>query len=139
MCTCMLYIFALRIRLSYLPILHSGVYYDSDIDSAVRDIQTMLASKVAHRWYQMGVILGVPVAQLENIRLKNADAGDCERVMFTKFLSADREALRPTWQLLVDAVGHKAGGNNVGLAQTLSNKVAERFPGMLMCHQVRNW
>ena len=107
--------------------------------AAVMDIQTMLDSKVAHRWYQMGVILGVPVDQLENIRLKNDDAGDCERVMFTKFLSADRDSLRPTWQLLVDAVGHKAGGNNLGLAQNLSKKVAERFPGMFMHYWVRNW
>ena len=97
----------------------------------------MLASKVAHRWYQMGVILGVSVAQLEDIRLGNESAGDCERVVFTKFLSADRDTLRPTWQLLVDAVGHKAGGDNLRLAQALSSSVAEKFPGMFVL--LGNW
>ena len=102
----------------------------------------MLASKVAHRWYQMGVILGVPVAQLEDIRLDEDLAGDRESAMFTKFLRSYSDILQPTWQLLVDAVGHKAGGDNLRLAQTLSRIIAEKFPGMFKVMgqaRVRKW
>ena len=116
--------------LSFLPILHSGDCY-GDVN-AVKEIKEMLNSKVTHRWYQIGVILGVPVSKLEEIRLDEELAGDreSESAMFTNFLSSDSNILQPTWQLLVDAVGHKAGGNNQRLAETLSSRVAEKFPGM---------
>lgn len=85
----------------------------------------LLESKVAPRWYQMGTCLGVPVANLEEIRLLQASARESERRMFEALLQSHNKNLPRTWQLLVDSVGHKAGGNNQRLAKLLSKK----FPG----------
>lgn len=85
----------------------------------------MLNSEVAYRWYQMGVILGVSVGKLKEIRLSQPTAQNSEMEMFTEFLRTNKD----TWQLLVDAVGHEAGGNNLKLAQTLSKKIAKKLSG----------
>ena len=98
--------------------------YSGDIQTAVKDIVTMLGGKVAPRWYQMGVSLGTPVADLEEIRLSKNPAKDSERKMFQALLASDNVRLPRTWQLLVDSVGHKAGGNNQRLAKSLSKKLS---------------
>lgn len=89
----------------------------------------MLDSEVAHRWYQIGVILGVSVGKLEAIRSSKQPAQNNEMMMFTEFLKTNKDALSGTWQLLVDAVGHEAGGNDLRLAQTLSKKIAKKLSG----------
>jgi hypothetical protein len=93
-----------------------GDFY-KNIESAVKDIQTMLDSKVAARWYQLGITLGARVSDLEMIRLEKQPALDCERMMLQEWL---RNCDNTTWQRLVDSVGHVAGGNHQRLARTLS-------------------
>ena len=106
----------------------------SDMESAVRDIQGMLDAKVAPRWYQMGVTLGARVADLEAIRLNNTlPAQESESRMLDAWLrNADSE--RTTWQWLVDAVGHSAGGNYQRLAKTLAKKIAAKLAGKLQTY-----
>ena len=89
-----------------------------EIETAVKDIVTILGGKVAPRWYQMGVSLGTPVADLEEIRLSKQPARQSKMMMFQALLKSDNEHLPRTWQLLVDSVGHKAGGNNQRLAKS---------------------
>ena len=104
----------------------------SDMGCAVRDIQDMLDAKVAPRWYQMGVTLGARVADLEAIRFSKLPAQESERKMLDAWLkNADPE--RTTWQWLVDAVGHSAGGNYQRLAKTLAKKIAAKLAGKLIC------
>ena len=103
--------------------------YGQDYDKAVGDIISMLGGKVAPRWYQMGVSIGTPVANLEEIRLSKQPARESERMMFQAWLKSDNERLPRTWQLLVDSVGHKAGGNNQRLAKSLSKKLSGK------CHE----
>ena len=91
-----------------------------EVSSKVRYIQELLAAKVAPRWYQMGVVLGVQVEVLERIRLKNDPAKDSEREMFDAWLNNGSLKLLQTWQLLVDAIGHEAGGNHRKLAKTVA-------------------
>ena len=110
------------------------IYYDTgasagEVSSMVRYIQELLAAKVAPRWYQMGVVLGVQVAELESIRLKNNPAKDSERQMFGAWLENENASLPQTWQVLVDAIGHEAGGNHRKLAKTVSKKVSTQPPG----------
>ena len=107
----------------------TGALYNNDVENAVRDIQGMLEAKVAPRWYQMGVTLGVPVAHLEAVRLnRNLSVQESERGMLDAWLkNADPE--RTTWQWLVDAVGHSAGGNYQRLAKTLAKKIAAKLAG----------
>ena len=96
----------------------TGDAYDN-IESAVRDIQAMLESKVAARWYQMGITLGAQVSDLEMIRLEKFPAIESERMMLQAWLTNSDNT---TWQWLVDSVGHVAGGNHQRLARSLSEK-----------------
>lgn len=95
-----------------------GDAYDN-IESAVGDIQVMLESKVAARWYQMGITLGAQVSDLEMIRLEKFPAIESERMMLQAWLT---NCDNTTWQWLVDSVGHVAGGNHQRLARSLSEK-----------------
>lgn len=82
-------------------------------------IQNLLDHKVASRWYQMGVVLGVPVGELESIRNgQDTNAGMREAAMLQSWLQTS--LLSQTWQVLVDAVGHDAGGNHRGLAKKIA-------------------
>ena len=97
--------------------------------SAVGNIQSMLGAKVAPRWYQMGVTLGTRVADLEAIRAKkDLSAQESERRMLDAWLK-NTENTKTTWQWLVDAVGHRAGGNHPRLAKTLAEKIATKLTG----------
>ena len=96
------------------------------MESAVQDIQSMLGAKVAPRWYQMGVTLGTRVADLEAIRLSKLPAQDSEKMMLDAWL---KNTDMTTWQWLVDAVGHSAGGNYQRLAKTLAKKIAAKLAG----------
>ena len=86
-----------------------------------KDVTTKLGGKVAHRWYQMGVILGSQLSDLEAIRMKNFTPQKSEEEMFKKWLANRGEIA--TWQRLVDAVGHKAGGDHLRLASKLSKNI----------------
>ena len=57
-------------------------------DDSVRKIQKMLSNTVAARWYQMGVVMGVPPSDLEIIR-ESPDyhgAGEREAAMLKAWL-----------------------------------------------------
>ena len=117
----------MRIVISGFMVL-TGNSYNNDVESAVKDIQGMLDAKVASRWYQMGVTVGAPVAYLEAIRLEKLPAQESERRMLDAWLTnADPE--RTTWQWLVDAVGHRAGGNHQKRAGVLAKKIAAKLAG----------
>ena len=101
-----------------------GDSYDS-VERAVRDLQNMLNAKVAHRWYQMGISLGARVSDMEIIRVGKPKAVEGERMMLDAWL---RNCDNTTWQWLVDAVGHVAGGNHQRHAKFLAEKIASRLP-----------
>ena len=68
-------------------------------DDSVSLIQNMLSNYVAARWYQMGVVLGVPPSDLEIIR-ESPDyhgAGEREAGMLKAWL--ERGLLPKTWQV----------------------------------------
>ena len=87
----------------------------------------MLNTKVAARWYQVGVVLGSKVSDLEVIRMRHASAQDSEMKMFEMWLTNCGD--EATWQRLVDAVGHSAGGNNLRLALALSKTIDKKLSG----------
>ena len=70
-------------------------------DESVKLVQKMLNNSVAARWYQMGVVLGVPPSDLEIIR-ENPEyhgAGEREAGMLKAWL--ERGSLPKTWQVLL--------------------------------------
>ena len=68
-------------------------------DESVSLIQQMLSNYVAARWYQMGVVLGVPPSDLEIIRESPEyhGAGQREAGMLKAWL--ERGTLPKTWQV----------------------------------------
>ena len=68
-------------------------------EESVRLIQKMLTNSVAARWYQMGVVLGVPPSDLEIIKESPEfhGAGEREAGMLKAWL--ERGVLPHTWQV----------------------------------------
>ena len=68
-------------------------------EESVRLIQKMLSNSVAARWYQMGVVMGVPPSDLEIIKESPEyhGAGEREAAMLKAWL--ERGILPRTWQV----------------------------------------
>ena len=83
-----------------------------------------MGNGVSARWYQMGIVMGVPVADLEIIRVnRDLSVVDREGAMIATWLQGG--LLSSTWQVLVDAVEHEAGGGNPRLAKHIAAEVAK--------------
>ena len=111
------------------------LYMDNNItestEESVRNIQALLQNKVAARWYQMGIVMGVPLAELEMIRSDQSVQSILEKetAMIKVWL---RQSLLPcTWQVLVDAVEHNSGGQNPLLAREVAAEVNITHNGIL--------
>lgn len=94
-------------------------------DKTLQRIRTLLGNKVAARWYQMGIVMGVNIEQLEIIRLDptGRPVSERETAMISSWL---RQSLLPqTWQVLVDAVQHEAGGQNKALAKSIAAQLKQ--------------
>ena len=78
--------------------------------------------EVEHRWYQLGVLLGLPVHILDGFQENYDDLSERLRAMLQEWLlqgnTEDYET--PSWRVLVDAVEHSAGGGNPRLAEELA-------------------
>ena len=81
---------------------------------------------VAANWWNIGIALRLKVDVLENIDTKfKGDPDMCLSHMVTEWLKKNynwKKFGEPTWQRLVKAVNHPAGGANTALA----NKIASR-------------
>ncbi|CAI8022598.1 hypothetical protein GBAR_LOCUS13255 [Geodia barretti] len=90
----------------------------------------MLNNSVAARWYQMGVVMGVLPSDLEIIRESPEyhGAGEREAGMLKAWL--ERGSLPRTWQVVVDAVEDRAGGNHKVLAKKIASFPLESFQVM---------
>lgn len=77
---------------------------------------------VEHRWYQLGVLLGLPVHTLDGYQENYDDLRDRLHAMLQEWLKKGNteEYEVPSWQVLVDAVEHSAGGENPRLAGELA-------------------
>ena len=86
-----------------------------------------LLERVVSRWYEIGVLLGVRVADLNLIQ---SDETLDQRERLGAMLKAwlDKTSCEHSWRVLVDAVDHEAGGNNPAEAE----KIAEKHPGMAL-------
>ena len=95
--------------------LHACSVY-RDAEEAKRNLSREL-SPVAHRWLHIGVLLGIKLWWLEQRR--SGDAQQNLRDMLYRLISHHSVTL----QRLVEAVEHRAGGNNPELAQELKSKL----------------
>ena len=89
----------------------------SDAEEATRNLSREL-SPVAHRWLHIGVLLGIKLWWLEQ-RRNDDEQQNLRDMLRYRLISHDNVTL----QRLVEAVEHRAGGNNPKLAQELKSKL----------------
>ena len=106
-----------------LPFTVSPGASNTEIKSKATDLQKVL-EEVEHRWYQLGVLLGLPVHTLNGFQENYEDLSERLRAMLQEWLKKGNtgEYETPSWQVLVDAVEHSAGGGNPRLAGELAIK-----------------
>ena len=60
--------------------------------------------KVEHKWFELGIALGVPINKLESIYDKHSDSPVKALVRVYHYWLDDKKGLMPTWKKLVDAL-----------------------------------
>ena len=97
--------------------------FTPDLDDDLFDVQSDLLP-VATKWRSIGIALRLKYKILEGIQAGNKDdVTACLAAMVTEWLNRNYNVKRfgePTWQRLVEAVGHPAGGANVALAREIA-------------------
>ena len=81
---------------------------------------------MAHRWYDIGLALGIRNSTMESIKSKGqGDVHELLRNMVIEWLKMNYNVDRfgpPTWRRIVEAVGEISGGKNPALADKLAKK-----------------
>ena len=86
---------------------------------------------VAAHWFDIGVLLGIRVERLEELRpqLMQVDEAKfclhCLRNVMKEFLTKVPDEGR-TWKMLINAVEHKAGGGNPLLAEDFLDHISSK-------------
>ena len=80
---------------------------------------------VAHNWRRLGLALRLHPPQLDRIEKDKSDVISRLEAVLTAWLNKNYDTTLfgpPSWELLVAAVAHPAGGNNRALAEQIANK-----------------
>ena len=93
---------------------------------------------VSERWLNIGIALRLKISILDHIQARNiGDPSACLTSMVTHWLERKYNVVRfgkPTWQRLVEAVAHRAGGANIALAREIARRhKAEGMPNRYIC------
>ena len=100
------------------------------------DVKSEL-TPVSANWKDIGIALRLSPDTLDRIQAGNSgDPVSCLTSMVTEWLKRNYNVKKfgePTWQRLVEVVGHPAGGANMGLARRIATKhMAERISSIGM-------
>ena len=120
--------FLYTLALSSKQLIFSILCLSADI-SDLFEVHSELCN-VAARWKGLGLALRLHPGTLDNIETDCRDVQSCLREVLTQWLKRAYNTNRfgaPSWQLLVAAVDHPAGGNHPALAQTIALSHNGRF------------
>ena len=96
----------------------------SDFDDLF-DVRQELIT-VCARWKSIGIALRLKPSTLDSIQARNSgDLAACSTSMLIQWLTKNYHVERfgePTWQRLVEAVAHPAGGENMALAREIARR-----------------
>ena len=98
-------------------------YANTDLDN-IGDIMDELKNVLA-RYYEIGGRLNLPKDKLKEIRGHNSGEADAMIMVIVEWLKKNYDADKfgpPTWKALVDAVKHRAGGNNRAEAERIGSR-----------------
>ena len=97
----------------------------SDLNDHLFDVQSELIP-VAANWRSIGIALRLKFDLLETIKSQcSGDPRACLSNMVTEWLKRNYDVKKfgePTWQRLVEAVDHPAGGANTALAREIAGR-----------------
>ena len=95
----------------------------SELGDHLFDLQSELISVVAN-WKSIGIALRLKLDVLEAIKLQcSSDPSECLLSTLNKWLKRNYDVEKfgePSWQRLVEAVAHPAGGANMALARKIA-------------------
>ena len=80
---------------------------------------------MAYKWKGIGLALGVHPDTLKTIEADHHDAASCLRAVIDRWLRKLYDTTtygQPSWERLVEAVAHPAGGNDRALADKIARK-----------------
>ena len=101
------------------------VHFQSDLHAHLFEVQSELIL-VAANWKNIGIALRLKPDVLQNIDVRyNSDPPACLPWMVMEWLMRNYDFQKfgePTWQQLVEAVGHPAGGANTALARKIAKR-----------------
>ena len=99
--------------------------FTTDLDDDLFDVQSELIPVTA-KWRNIGTALRLKSDALESIQVgSGSDPSACLASMVTEYLKRNYNLKRfgePTWQRLVEAVGHPAGGANMAVARNIARR-----------------
>ena len=99
--------------------------FTSDLDDDLFDVQSELIPVTA-KWRNIGTALRLKSDALESIQAgSGGNPPACLASMVTEWLKRNYNQERfgePTWQKLVEAVGHPAGGANMAAAGDIARR-----------------
>ena len=99
--------------------------FTTDLDDDLFDVQSDLIPVTA-KWRSIGTALRLKADVLESIQAgSGSDPPACLASMVTEWLRRNYNVKRfgePTWQRLVKAVGHPAGGGNTAVARDIARR-----------------
>ena len=106
----------------------------SDLDDDHFDVQSELR-QIAANWKSIGFALRLKPKILDDIQARNSGhPPTCLASIVTEWLMRNYNVKKfgePTWQQLVKAVGHPAGGANMALARMIANR--HKAEGTILC------
>ena len=91
-----------------------------DIDDVIEELKNVLEP-----YYEIGRRLHLSVDKLKQIRGQKLSAAAAMDEVIMEWLKQNYDITRygpPTWKALVDAVGHRAGGNNRAEAEEIASR-----------------
>ena len=101
------------------------LFYSPDLDDHLFDVEKELIEAAAN-WRSIGNALRLRPDFLQNIETRcSNDPCVCLSQMLMEWLKKNYNVKKfgePTWQQLVEAVGHPAGGANMGLAKKIAKR-----------------
>ena len=81
---------------------------------------------MASRWENLGLALRLRHSEITTIEKNRASVEDCLKDVLIKWLQKAYNTTRfgdPSWNLLLEAVAHSAGGNDPALAERIADRL----------------
>ena len=100
-----------------------GCFLSAAVNS-IKPVFSVLMHGVAHKWIEIGLLLGIPYSQLKMLEFSDGLDEMVQGVVRAWLEEKYNTQVfgRPTWRKLVEVVGARAGGNHVALAQEIAGE-----------------